>query len=225
MKKLIPFGCFSVLCFLLAGCAAFQPTYYGTYNINLQQVDRPTGTVSKYGKVKISPLTQEGINKYVFEDKMVKVIWDAAADNLSAVLVNKTSSSIKIIWDDAAYIDENGMSHRIIHSGINYNEMDKPQLSTIIAANEKINEVIIPTNLIYYEEGFYGENDFKAGRWIEKPLFEYCQTGGKEDSAIRLLKSNVGKTFKLLLPLKIEKIVSDYVFTFRVKGYSYKGKL
>lgn len=225
MKKLISFYCFLISCLLLAGCAAFQPTYYGTYNMNLQQVDRPTGTEVKYGEAKILPLKEEGRSKYVFEDELVKIIWNAAANNLSAVMVNKTSSSIKVIWDDAAYIDENGMSHRIIHSGINFNEKDKPQLSTIIAPNDKIKDVIIPTNLVHYEEGFYGENDFQAGKWIEKPFFKYCQTGGKKDSAIRLLKSNVGKTFKILLPLKTEKTVSDYVFTFSVKGYSYKGKL
>ncbi len=224
MKKLISFGCFSIFYILLAGCAAFQPTYYGTYNISLQQADRPAVADAKYGNVNISPLTENGRNKYVFEDEMVGITWDAEADDLSALFVNKTSSPIKIIWDDAAYIDENGVSHRIIHSGIKYSEKDKPQLPTKIAPNGKIEDAIIPTNLVYFEEGYYGENDFKAGRWIEKPLFEYCRIGGNEDSAIRLLQSNVDKTFQILLPLNIEKIVYDYVFTFRVKDYIYKGR-
>lgn len=220
---------FSILSIFLSSiflyrCATLQPIYYGTYNIELTQVERPAHAKQRYGEIKITPVTEGGISKYSFEDDMVKILWLVTAENISFLLENKTDYSIKIIWDEAAYVDENGVSQRVMHSGVKYNDRENTQPPSVVVRKGKIEDVVVPTNLVYYEEGYYGKYFSSPGGWKEKPLFNYYQIGGNETSIKQLLKSNVGKTFQVLLPLKIEETVNDYIFTFTIKDYTYKGQ-
>lgn len=224
MKKVFTICSVSLFAILFSSCATLQPIYYGTYNIELTQVERPAQAKQRYGEIKISPVTEEGKSKYSFEDDMVRIMWLVTADNISFLLTNKTDYSIKIIWDEAVYVDENGVSQKVMHSGVKYSERESTQPPSVVVRKGKIEDVVTPTNLVYYKEGFYGTYFSSPGGWREKPLFNYYQTGGTEMTVKQLLESNVGKSFQVLLPLKIEETVNDYIFTFSIKGYNYMGQ-
>jgi hypothetical protein len=225
MKTRILFS-FSILLFLfgLNGCVTLQPFYYGTYDISMSEVERPAEAKERYGEQKITSTTEEGNLKYYFEDDLVKIAWLATSSSLSFVMENKTDHSIKIIWDEAAFVDDKGVSQRIMHSGVKYTDRNASQPPTIIVRKGRIEDIIVPTNNVYFDEGYYGKYYTRKAEWKEKPFFESLQYGGDPKAFENQMRNNVGKTFQVLLPLEIENVVNDYIFKFKVDSYEYKGE-
>ncbi len=201
-----------VLVSFITGCIA---TYRAKYDIGLKEVERPAQAKERYGEKTITKVQEEGIFKYYFEDEMVKFIWIPSATEVAFVATNKTEHSIKILWDEAAYVDENGTSHRVMNSGIKYNERNNLQPPSIIVRKGTLNDIIIPTDYVYfYELGQYSS-------WKTEPLFPTMPKAGalsvetKEDLSART-KEYIGKTFQVLLPLEIEDVVNEYIFIFEI---------
>ena len=123
---------FIVLCFasllLLVGCQSF----YAVYDINLKEAVTPEKVKEKYGAQKIAKTDSSGIARYIFENEMVRILWLPTSHNINFSITNKTDYSIKVLWDEAAYVDESGKSHRVMHSGIKYIDRSNPQPPTII---------------------------------------------------------------------------------------------
>lgn len=214
MKKSYLLSLFA-LSIILSGCGTLLPIYYGTYNIELTQVERPAEASKRYGDIKISPIDDKGDTKYSFDDNLVKVTWLVTAKDISFELENKTDYSIKIVWDDAAFVGSDGKSQRVMHSGVKYIDRSNSQPPSVIVRKGKITDIVQPVDLVWY-------SDYSG--WNELPMFVYYIRGGTEQTVTFLLKSNVGKSIQVLLPLKIEETVNDYIFTFTIKGYTYIGK-
>lgn len=105
---------------------------------------------------------------------------------------NKSDNSIKIIWDEAVYIDEDNSSLRVIHSGVKYVDGEKAQPLTVIAKKTKINDLVTPVDNIYYSDG----------SWGKLPLFS--------------VQKSAGKTVKILLPIQIQETINEYIFSFKI---------
>jgi hypothetical protein len=88
------------------------------YDISLQTVERPSDAQNRYGKQIITQIEEEGIQKNLFEDNMMTILWMPTETDIKFTLKNKTDHSIKIIWDEAAFVDVEGRSQHIIHSGV-----------------------------------------------------------------------------------------------------------
>ena len=125
-----------------------------------------------------------------FEDALIKSQFYVGNTSISIILQNKTSYTMKINWDNAAFIDENGISKRVIHEGVKLSDKNSPQAPSIIVRNGKISDSITPSDNIYYTSGEYGG-------WNYSNL-----TKGK----------NVN--ISLLLPIEIEGVANDYIFNF-----------
>jgi hypothetical protein len=200
------------LIIFIAGCATFQ-TFQALYDIGLYEVERPTQAKERYGESKITKVQEEGVEKYYFEDDMVKIVWIPTPYQISFVLTNKTDHSIKIVWDEAAYVDENGVSHRVMHEGVKYIDRNNPQPPTVVVRKGTIVDSIFPTDYVYYVSGEYGG-------WREKPLFP---TFGYTAEGIRdKAEQYVGKTIQVLLPLQIEGVVNEYIFSFKINKVEVK---
>jgi hypothetical protein len=109
----------------------------------------------------------------------------AQKESLNLGLNNKTNVPIKVDWDQASYVDIEGQSHKVIHSGIRLIDRDKPQSTTMIPPSAKINDILIPSDHIYYEEVL-------IPGWRHKPLLP--------DAPLALRAK--GKTFSIFLPLE-----------------------
>jgi len=197
-------------------------TYYSAiYKLSLSKVERPKKATSRYGQQKIN-IISDSSNKYryIFEDNLVKIFWAVSSRTIAFSIHNKTSHSIKIPWDEAAFIDEKGSSHRVMHSGVKYTDRAITQASSIIARKASIEDIVFPTDYVNWEEG----SSYSAGRWKEKPFFMDIDFHGKISTGNYLTfssfeqdaKSNIGKTIQVLLPLQIEDVINDYIFTFTV---------
>lgn len=203
MRKLI-FTLF--LATMLTSCM----TYQGFYNVGLQEVERPENAKERYGESKIINFEEEGKTKYSYEDELIKIVWLSLSTQFAFTLENKSDNSIKIIWDEAVYVDENGSSGRVMHSGVKYVDRSNPQPPTVVVKKAKVDDMVVPTDNIYYISGQYGG-------WQTKPLFPNQATTQEELNA--LTQKYVGKTVKILLPLQIQETVNEYIFSFKVENF------
>ena len=134
---------------LLFGCE----TMHAIYDIGLYEVERPADAMERYGEQKIARVEEEEATKYSFEDDLVQIVWLAQPNEISFLLNNKTDYSIKIIWDEAAFVDKGGMSHRVMHLGVKYSDRNASQPPTVVARKGSIHDVVVPTDYVYYVSG------------------------------------------------------------------------
>ena len=185
-------------------------SYSGFYNVGLQEVERPENAKERYGESKIVNFQEEGKTKYSYEDDMIKIVWLPLSTQFAFSLQNKTDHSIKIIWDEAVYVNENGSSGRVMHAGVKYIDRNNSQPSTVVVKKANIDDIIVPTNNIYYTSGQYGG-------WSTNPLFP--NRAMSQEELKNLTKKYIGKTVQILLPLQIEETVNEYIFTFKVEDF------
>ncbi|MCX6163883.1 MAG: hypothetical protein NTU73_03310 [Ignavibacteriae bacterium] len=187
--------------------------YRAAYNIELIKVERPENAKERYGEIKIDTVTGNEKYKSFFEDDLVKILFLANSRKITFLIENKTDHSIKILWDESAFIDSKGVSHRIMHTGIKYNDRENPQPPSVIARKGKIEDLVFPTDYVYYSDG-----------WKEMPLFvdfDYHSAYLRGDYRNFLdfredVNKNLNKEYSVLLPLQIENVTNDYIFTFKV---------
>ena len=110
---------------------------------------------------------------------------------------NKSDNSIKIIWDEAVYIDEDNSSLKVIHSDVKYVD-GKAQPLTVIVKKTKINDLVTPLDNIYY----VNPSKYSSGGWHKLPLFS--------------VQKSAGKTVKILLPIQIQETINEYIFSFKI---------
>jgi len=203
---------------------SFKPT------IELAEVERPANAKKQYGEIKIDKIadTESEFTKYSFTDSLMSIIWSFEGEpylgtnflqykQVAFHLQNNTTHSIKIKWDDSAFVTPNGVSHRILHSGIKYSNADNPMPPTIIVRKGMVDDMIVPVDNISFESGQFG--GWKITPYLETVEFE-SQTLA-EDSA----KELVDKSYQVLLSLEIEGIQNDYIFVFNIPRYELTSRL
>lgn len=191
----------------LVGCVTY---YHATYQIPLVSVERPEDAADRYGAVKIETVDEGGVTKYGFSDDLVSIVWNAGETQFDFVLSNKTDHSIKIIWDEAAFIDRDGTTSRVMHTGVKYVDRNNSQPPTVVPRGGTVTDVIVPTDRVYYSSSEYG------GGWNIAPMLPI--TAQSEESMQMTVDELKGKTIQILLPLGIEDVVNEYIFVFRVDG-------
>ena len=97
-----------------------------------------------------------GVDRYVFEDDLMRIVWLFTASQASFDLLNKTTHSMKVQWDEAAYMDEDGNSHRVMHAGVKYSQRDAPQPPTVVVRGGRISDIVYPTSYVSYTSGNMG---------------------------------------------------------------------
>jgi hypothetical protein len=145
----------------------------------------------------------EGTSNH-FEDDTVAIDWTLDStrvlgrertSGLSFVLRNKTDSPVRILWDEAAYVDENGNSDRVTHQGVKFISRDQPMPPSVVVQGGKLSDTIIPSSNVQYTPGKYG--------------------GWSEGSVVA--GDVAGKTIRVLLPIEGQGKRTDYTFNFEVQ--------
>ena len=185
------------LAVILASCGIYYREE-DIYKVRLREVEQPENVKEQYSKFKITILAEENETKNSYEDDFIKIIWIPALTKFSFTLENKSDNSIRIIWDEAVYIDEDTSSRKVTHSGVNYADGEKAQPLTVIAKKTKINDLVIPVDNIYY----VNPSKYSSGGWHKRPLFS--------------AQKSAGKTVKILLPIQIQETINEYIFSFKI---------
>ena len=199
---------------LVASCGA--SSVMAVYDVSLSSVESPENAKEQFGGTKIVKLTEsqgdESINKYQYEDQYIQITWLYATNQLDFELVNKSDYTLKINWDDIAYMDAGGNVSRIMHKGVKYSERESSQGSISIPKGGRLSDTVIPTsNVSFLSAGSYS-------RWYQKSLIP-CYYDNKAAMQADIAKGTwMGATIKVMFPIEIEGVKNDYSFEFRVDG-------
>jgi len=209
-----------------ASPGALQHSYYYSFSL---KVIRSEEIKQKYGEARITS-TEE--NEWIYEDGLIRLTFLFPEKKITGInfsMENKTDHSIKIVWDEAAYLDEDNSSHRVIRHGVNYSEKDQPQPPSIIISGSKLEDIVHPTD--YVEWG----DILGLPKWCEKPLLPTGAStmwgpnsptppfpANREEAIKELEKRNdetkklKGKKIGILLPLQAGGVINEYIFTFEI---------
>lgn len=192
---------------LLCSCGT---SYMASYDVTLSKVESPADVKANFGETKVVHLTENNLSKYQYEDDYIDIIWYVSSKNLHFSLKNKSGHSIKINWDDVSFVDINGKVGRVMHSGVKYIDRNNSQPATTIPNGAKIDDLLIPTDNVYYVSG----STYTVGGWREANLIpSFYNTKEKMTAEAG---SYVGKTMRVLMPITVEGVQNDYTFEFQV---------
>lgn len=197
---------YSVILLLFTSCYAYK----GTYDVGLKSVERSQETQQKYGEYTINNSKENSATKYEYEDDMIRVVWTPMRERFHFILTNKTSQSIKIIWDETVYVNHKGISNKILHTGVKYSEKEDSQPPTVVVSKSRTEQQILPVDNVYWVSGEYGG-------WKTKPLFSY--RASSQEQLDDVTNQYIGKDVQIVLPLEIQGQVNEYIFRFRIEDF------
>jgi hypothetical protein len=118
-------------------------------------------------------------------------------DRIGLRLTNRSDGFLKIVWDDAVFVDFTGQSHGVVHTGVRLIERDKSQVPTSIAPRSFVNDAIVPKpNIVFSTSGW-----------------KFSDILPRSDEERIALK---GKTFKIILPIESPQGIGPDEFEFRI---------
>jgi len=141
-----------------------------------------------------------------YKDELLSVSWVIDRNKINFSVKNNASGSIKILWDDMAFVGINGESLRVIHKGIKYSEKEKEQAPSIVARNAEWHDLIIPADKIYYQKTW--------AKWSAYPFVDDFLYSPEDESA----KHPNGKKIQVLLPVIINEKRYEYQFVFEIEN-------
>lgn len=145
-------------------------------------------------------------NDGMYSDEFVTIMANISDPKIDLAIANNHRSSIRVLWDNAAFIDMNGSAHRVIHMGVKLVDKEKAQVPSVIPVGSNISDVVCPVDCI----------ERINGTW-EFSLFGSASFGSK-DSAKQLVAkytSNPQLTeTKLLLPIEVDDKKIEYTLSF-----------
>jgi hypothetical protein len=193
-----------------------------SYDISLLSVEKSTGTEKVYEKQRIETVIEEGIQKFYFEDEMVKIKWRPAPDDIVFVVNDKADSPVKIIWDEGKFIDKNAVTHRLLHSGIGYEDRNDSHPPTIICAKDTLEDFVFPAD--YWQKEESSKKSHKNQVYWKRGSFLPTHIRGTADELRMKAEPFVGKTFQVILALQINGVRNDYVCTFKINNVDVTSK-
>lgn len=182
--------------------APFAETLKGSYKTALVRVEKPEDSTNRYGETKT--ITDEGVDKYSYTDSIIDILIYGTKEQFNFVLKNISQHSLKLIWNEAAFVGLDGTSSKVMHVGIKYSQRENDQPASTIIKGAKLDDCATPTSNVYYDNGVtIGYNTYGNG-WKTRSMLpnEYK---GKEAGEI-----------KLMLPIQIKDVVNEYTFVFKV---------
>jgi hypothetical protein len=169
----------------------------GSYSIQLVSVECPKD---------IQLGTVDSITS-TYEDTIIKINWQYAVSQIGFDLTNKSDQSLKLIWDEAAFISTENVTERVFHKGVKYIDRENPQPPSIIYKNTTLSDLISPTSYTRFVSGQYGG-------WISSPLIP-TMSAGMFSKKVEYKPELLGKTLRVVLPLKMDEKTLEYVFVFK----------
>lgn len=154
----------------------------------------------------------EVVTELSYSDEYLTIIPYSENPRIELVLINNHTSSIHILWDEAAYTDVRGIAHRVIHNNTKFIDREKAQVASVIPAGAKIEDVIVPTECIAMIDGEWEIIPFESDEFLsledaEAELYAYQNNPGLSKCS-------------LLLPIEIEGKKIEYTLNFTGEDFS-----
>lgn len=197
---------FAFVAMVLTSCGMLK-SYTASYSVQLSAVESPADAKKQFGETKVVTFKDGEVDKYRYEDDFIEIIWYVSTKQFNFKLTNKSNHTIKINWDDISFVDYDGKVGRVMHAGVKYTDRNGSQPATTVPKNASIEDLLLPTENVYYLSGQYGG-------WREKLLIPSIYQTPEAFAAGA--NEYVGKTMKILMPIMIENVQNDYTFEFNI---------
>ncbi len=138
------------------------------------------------------------VGSRTYKDSLINITWQLHERSLGFLLENISPSTLKVIWDEAAFIDAAGSTGKVMHHGIKFIDRNNSQVPSSIISGANLEDVFSPTDKVYYAE---------SSGWRQRDIIP----SGKKNIPL-----NVGKTIKALLPVQTNGQTVEYIFTFKI---------
>jgi len=166
-----------------------------TLNIKLEKVVQQQSRYRLTYRL-ITPVVSDSLQH---KDNSIAISFTIVSQSFQMRLENLTSNDIKIIWDRSQYTDEHMQSHRLMHSGIRFQDRNNPIPDQIVRPHVSIQEAVFPVNHVIFIPQ-------KKSYDIE-PLFPL-----DNDRAAELK----GRTINLFIPIENNRAITPYNFKIEI---------
>ncbi len=109
--------------------------------------------------------------------------WIEGLHALSVVVTNTSARDVQIEWDQSVFVDPTGRTHRIIHRGVQLNQLSAPMVPSTIAAGATLNEFVFPAGGVTFSSP-----GGRASLWNVPAVFERL-TPGAEFSVVLAIRT------------------------------------
>jgi hypothetical protein len=171
----------------------FKDDLSGKLKSTLIRVERPAIESERYGETQI--IEKEGITRYLYEDEFIEILIFGDSKQFNFSLKNVSTNTLKIIWNEAAFVNHKGITCKIMHQGIKFSQRESDQPPTSIIRGASIEDVAVPTCNVRYSE--------ILKEWVTDSMYPEGQ----------LLKDY---ELRLMLPIQIKDVINEYIFIFRI---------
>lgn len=138
-------------------------------------------------------------NSTTIEESNLKILITPTKEYFSITIENQSKKSIKLDWNEIVFVDENNNSQSVTHKGVKYVDANKPKLVSVIAPNSVLDDIVIPNSRLYCSS--------YDNEWTILAILNYVHKNGKYP---------VGTQVKLIIPLTINNVRNEYIFTYDV---------
>lgn len=171
--------------------SAFSEDLSGNYITQLASVEKPSNPEIRYGTT--TTVEDDNVTKYSYVDNVIDIVIFGGKTQFSFVLKNVSDNSIKIVWNEAVFVDYSGSSSKIMHLGTKYSQRDGDQPASTVIKGAKIEDVAVPNCNVRYDD-----------EWVVDSM--YPKNPATEPGQLRLM-----------LPIQIKDVINEYIFIFDVK--------
>lgn len=178
---------------------AFKEDLSGSYISILTKVEKPSNPSIRYGKTTTIE-DDKKISKFSYIDNVIDITILGSSKEFDFVLKNISDNSIKVVWNEAVFVNYDGSTSKIMHYGTKYSQREGDQPATTIIKGAKIDDCAVPNGNVRYSE--------TLKEWVTDSM--YPTTPGRSPG-----------TLQLMLPIQIKDVINEYIFVFDVK-YVYK---
>ncbi|MFC2076621.1 hypothetical protein ACFLT7_06015 [candidate division KSB1 bacterium] len=190
-----------IACSLMLSCG---PLYIAGYYAQLIDVEEPGNQRYKPSDLRILKHARGIENTY--ENSAFDISIELLIDCYFFGLKNKSYQSIRVIWDESFYIDEDSEEHHVVLEGTTPENRFKPQTPSVIERDSTLIDEIYPASYTYYDEDI---------GWRKRPLLPVISRN--PDELERKSETYIGRKIGLILMLEIYDVKHRYEFTFEVK--------
>ena len=133
-------------------------------------------------------------------DNFIDILIFANDTQFAFEIKNVSSNTIKIIWNEAVFVDVDGSTSKVMHTGVKYSERESDQPASTIIKNAKLEDIAAPTSNVYYNDS--------SKKWETYSLYKNANQNKK------------GQTIRLMLPIQVKDVINEYIFEFEL-SYNY----
>ena len=144
---------------------AFMGDDGATFMATLSKVEKPSNPEIRYGET--TTISDKDITKFSYVDNIIDILIFASNTEFQFILNNISDNSIKVIWNEAVFVDVDGSTSKVMHKGIKYSQREADQPASVIIRGAKLEDVATPIDKVYYSEALKN--------WTSKSLFLNAQ--------------------------------------------------